>query len=229
MSVSLCNDVWVEWRGASREQKKKSFFVPFCPRFVFSFLSFVLFVHLTSCFVVLLFSKSPKWREKSQKDWDSHCDFSFVHLLQENASGDESEDYVFLLFNCAWPEEDVLPWEPGCMHALGAREGGLLALTGLSKQDKKRVCFLTSPVCWTSGCAAVTMSPMCCFSTTCLVLCEFWAKCCMHQWMGVSVCFEHVKIATVHVYAMFLNVLCCVVGFTLQLSWWITIVQCSFS
>lgn len=41
-------------------------------------------------------------------DWDSHSDFSFVHLLQENASGDETKDCVFLLFNCAWPEEDAV-------------------------------------------------------------------------------------------------------------------------
>lgn len=129
-------------RSFTREKKKKSFFVPLCPRFVFSFLSFVLSLSTSRhVSLFLLFSKAPKWREKSQKDWDSHSDFSFVHLLQENASGDEIEDYVFLLFNCAWPEEDVVPWEPGCMHAWGAREGGLLALTGLSKQDKKRVFF----------------------------------------------------------------------------------------
>lgn len=92
--------------------------------------------------------------QKPQNGGKSHKRIGTVTLTsrsctccRKTASGDENEDYVFLLFNCAWPEEDVVPWEPGCMHALGAREGGLLALTGLSKQDKKRVCFLTSPLC----------------------------------------------------------------------------------
>lgn len=132
-----------------KKKKKKSFFVPLCPRFVFSFLSFVLSLSTSRhVSLFLLFSKAPKWREKSQKDWDSHSDFSFVHLLQENSFWRrELRLCVFCYLNCAWPEEDVVPWEPGCVHALGAREGGLLALTGLSKQDKKRVCFLTSPLC----------------------------------------------------------------------------------
>lgn len=89
-----------EWNEEELHQrkKKKSFFVPLCPRYVFSFLSFV-FSLSTSRHVslFLLFSKAPKWKEKSQKDWDSHSDFSFVHLLQENASGDEIEDCVFAI------------------------------------------------------------------------------------------------------------------------------------
>lgn len=76
-----------------RKKKKKAFLSllsTFC--LLFSFIG-PLFVHLSSCFVVLLFSKAPKWREKSQKDWDSYTRAPAAG----KASGDEAEDHVFFL------------------------------------------------------------------------------------------------------------------------------------
>lgn len=109
-----------EWNEEELHEKKKKAFLSLLSTFCLLF-SFVcpLFVHLTSCFVVLSFSKAPKWREKSQKDWDSHSDSSFVHLLQEQLLEMKQKIMSF----CYWPEEDVVPQEPGCTHALGGKGG----------------------------------------------------------------------------------------------------------
>lgn len=145
-------------------KKKKSFFVPSV-----HVLS-SLFFHLSSlcpplvmfrCFVVL---KSPKMEGKVTKGLgQSHsctcCRQSFWRWSRRScifAIGQKKMLYHGNLAVC-------MLW--------GAWEGGILASKGLSKQDKKGVCFLTSPLCWTRGCAAVTVSPVCCFSTTCLVWC----------------------------------------------------------
>lgn len=136
-------------RSFTREKKKRKAFLSLSVHVLSS-----LFFRLSSLCPPHVMFRCFCCSQKPQNGGKSHKRIGTVTLTsrsctccRKTASGDENEDYVFLLFNCAWPEEDVVPWEPGCMHALGAREGGLLALTGLSKQDKKRVCFLTSPLC----------------------------------------------------------------------------------